>query len=266
MTDRLPPKSPAERLDYLIKTAGLLEDGESIVQGQSSITVTGGIKDSEAFGDEGVTVWVRGGTIGTLIAITALLKTSGGRTYERRCIIPYLEPVGLELAKKQCRIEADVTDDDELIAGYIIAAREFVEWATGHVLVPRAQQAWFASFEKAEIYRTPVTSIDNVTYFDADEVEQAYEEPIVRLGNPPARIYPRAGEGQWPAISPHGGVKVTWTGGYGDGEAPQQAIQAMLMLIAHWYRNREAVITGGIAANIPQGAHDLCRQIKLMRV
>jgi len=39
--------------------------------------------------------------------------------------------------------------------------------------------------------------------------------------------------------------------------APATIKQAILMLAAHWYENREAVLTGGNAYIVPFGVHDL---------
>jgi uncharacterized phiE125 gp8 family phage protein len=37
---------------------------------------------------------------------------------------------------------------------------------------------------------------------------------------------------------------VTYVAGYGPYEAPEELVQAQLLLIAHWYQNREAVAEG----------------------
>jgi uncharacterized phiE125 gp8 family phage protein len=59
-------------------------------------------------------------------------------------------------------------------------------------------------------------------------------------------------------------VTITWWGGYGeDGRSvPTQVKHAMLLLVAHWYDRREAVLTGSISKEIEFGVKsmlDSCR-------
>jgi uncharacterized phiE125 gp8 family phage protein len=54
-------------------------------------------------------------------------------------------------------------------------------------------------------------------------------------------------------------VRISGTAGYADGEAPDLD-QAALMLVAHWYQNREAVSVGNtLAVELPLGVEMLVR-------
>jgi uncharacterized phiE125 gp8 family phage protein len=265
MTDTLPPKAPPEVLDYFIDGTDLLAAGETIVEAGSTITVTGATKDSATFADTSVTVWISAGTAGTPIYLSATLRTSGGRTYQRLYVIPYGEPVTLEQAKAQCRV-IDDTSQDELIAGYITAAREFVEEQTGHVLVQRE----FTEYREdlrcrfIELLRRPV--LDDpapvITYTDTSGDEQTYDEAVFSVARYPARIYPSL-TGWWPAVSRNGTVSIAYTAGYADGEVPQRAIQAILMLVGHWFAKREtAEISTAQAMEVPFAVTSLCGQLR----
>src|SRR5262249_44390121 len=63
----------------------------------------------------------------------------------------------------------------------------------------------------------------------------------------------------WPAtFSEPGAVEIDFQAGYGDVSAvPRGAKRAMLKLIAHWYRNTEAVALGTIATVVPKGYDSL---------
>lgn len=169
------------------------------------------------------------------------------------------EPVSLELAKQQCRVVDADTDFDDLIESYIPAAREYVEKETGCILVQRTvseRRDCFGSY--VELSYRPVVSVDDVGYLDADGTAQTYADFVAQADRDPARVYPAIG-GQFPTLSAYGGVTVTYTAGFVAGEEPPSLIQAMLLLIGHWFANREAVNIGTEVPNEVQLAvESLC--------
>jgi uncharacterized phiE125 gp8 family phage protein len=169
-----------------------------------------------------------------------------------------IEPVSLERAKEHLRI-ADDDSEDALIAGYIAAAREWVENHTGHLLVRRQVVETRAGFgAHLQLYKWPVVSVDAVSYVDPAGATQAYQGAVSRIERRPARIFPAA-DGSWPSTGRNGAVTVTYTAGYEASEEPQSLIVAMLMLIASWYHVREAVNVGNITSDMPLGVEALCR-------
>lgn len=162
------------------------------------------------------------------------------------------EPVSTTLAKAHLGIEASFTTDDTLIAGYIIAARELVELMAGDVLlVPGTVTEYHDEFgDHLTLYKGPIAADAEVTiaYVDEGEAEQQYEGFVARLGRVPARLYPAA-NGTFPPLSANGGVTVTYEAGYEADAVPQRYIQAILLLTAHFYRNRMPV---SVASNLPQ--------------
>lgn len=52
---------------------------------------------------------------------------------------PGIEPVSLTEAKQQCRVDSDITADDDLITSLIVVAREWVEDYSGRALI---DQTW----------------------------------------------------------------------------------------------------------------------------
>jgi len=55
------------------------------------------------------------------------------------------------------------------------------------------------------------------------------------------------------------GFKLTDTEQFPEG-SPADVEQAILMLAAHWYENREQTITGTIIANVPFGVDEILRE------
>jgi uncharacterized phiE125 gp8 family phage protein len=186
---------------------------------------------------------------------------------------PAAEPVSLTLAKLQCRV--DFTDDDALFAGLITAARQYCEKVTKRAFF---NQTWvrtldfFPLYGRVEASRSPserntwpygtwywdkvtidlphprTVSVTSITYLDSNgEVQTlptaSYNVDTVSI---PARIAPAQGM-FWPILNNYvpGSVKITFVAGsYGDGvevnTCPMTIVQAMLLLIAHWYEHREA--------------------------
>ena len=54
-------------------------------------------------------------------------------------------------------------------------------------------------------------------------------------------------------------IEIDFVAGHGDtpSDVPQPIRQALLLLIAHWYENREPVEIGATATTIPAGVSEL---------
>lgn len=193
---------------------------------------------------------------------------------------PAGEPVTLDEAKAQCRVE--IADDDALISSLIVAARRACEnevrrsfvtqtwdltldrfpWrVVGGVLDPWAfpsDRAWLDRIAlpgSGALYlpRPKLQSVDAITYLDAVGVTQTLDPSAYRVvAGTPGLVEPAYGT-TWPAIRPaSGAVTIRFTAGYGDAAAvPEPVKLAIKMLVAHWYENREPVIVGTISAELP---------------
>ena len=105
----------------------------------------------------------------------------------------------------------------------------------------------------------PVISVDSIEYYaaDADETDTvlASSKYVVTKGRRRSRIEPAKGE-CWPTVADReDAIRITLTVGYGatDADVPGQLKRAALMIAAHWWEHREAVMAGNYAT-IPQGA------------
>lgn len=157
------------------------------------------------------------------------------------------EPVTLADAKAHARV--DVSADDALISSLIVAAREFCERCTGRTFAQRTFVQTMRHFPEygADIIvqRSPLISVQSVNYYAADGTDTLMTVATdyrVRANAMPGRISLPVTFTRWPIVSTvDDAVRIAYTAG---GSVPQIARQAMLMLIAHWYENREAVIVG----------------------
>lgn len=212
-------------------------------------------------GSQSVVFKVSGGSSGTIATITHHIVTAAGdeETEIFRLPIGFEEPVSLGEAKSQCRVYHD--DENGHFVRSISAARAYVENITGSVLVQREiieRRDDFGSY--IELHRRPVIEDSvEISYIDADGVSQDYEDFVAQTAREPARLYPEAG-GEWPALFDYGGVTVTYTAGYAAGEEPPELVQATLLLIGHWYDNREAVTVGDVSEELKLAVQSLCAQ------
>jgi uncharacterized phiE125 gp8 family phage protein len=149
--------------------------------------------------------------------------------------IEIVEPVSVELARKQCRLDDDYEDD--LILSKISAAREWVEDYTERVLAQRTMVAHFNAWGKfLELTRRPITSVDAIIY-TGSEGGASYDSGAYALGAVPLRIYP--GGAAFPTLRTGGGVMVAYTAGFDVGEVPRKYIEAILVLTGAFVANRE---------------------------
>lgn len=179
---------------------------------------------------------------------------------------PVLEPVTLAEAKVHCRI--DVDDDDALVASLISTAREHLE-QTSRPRVAMTAQRWLYVADEwptsgtIELRPYPLLSVAEVRYTDADGAETtiASTEYQVDTLSTPGRLHMLNG---WPSatLAPLNGLQIEFTAGYGeDVLSPPMALrQAVLLLVGHWYENRElALTTGAIPKELPFAVRTLFR-------
>jgi uncharacterized phiE125 gp8 family phage protein len=144
----------------------------------------------------------------------------------------------------------------------IEAAEKHLERELGRALLTQTRTAYFdcLSCRGLELPIAPVQSVTSITYVDVDQAEQTLPatDYFVRIVDGVARIVPATGK-TWPATAYiDGAVKVVFIAGYGEAaDVPADLKQAIKMLAAHLYENREATLVGQSASVIPFGIGDL---------
>lgn len=162
---------------------------------------------------------------------------------------PAVEPVTLAEAKAHLRV--DYNDEDALIGGLIAAA---VSHFDGLGVLGRAMitQTWAQSFQYTRAWERldigPFQSLLSVEYYDAGNVLQTADlaDFETRLDGDHVIVGPKI-NAAWPSIyNRPDAVKVTYVAGYGDTpeDIPASIRHAILLTLAHWYENREAVAEG----------------------
>jgi uncharacterized phiE125 gp8 family phage protein len=174
---------------------------------------------------------------------------------------PGVEPLSLDDAKNVCRVE--ITDDDTLITSLIAAARKVCEsytksqFITAHYQLvldqfPVTGNIWQFIGMPISLPMPPVQSVTSIQYLDSQGNLQTLDTSryLVDVVSQPARIAPAFFQ-PWPITRPQmSAVQVNYVAGFGDDAAdvPDVYKVAIGQLVAHWYRNREAVSEGSFSA------------------
>lgn len=189
---------------------------------------------------------------------------------------PTQEPITLAEAKANSRI--DTSDEDTLVTNLIIAAREWCEEYTGRSFAQQTWDLFLDSFpDVIDIPKPPLQSVTHVKYYDTDGVQQTLSNTVytVDTDSTTGRVYLAYGE-SWPSYQAiRKTIEVRFVAGYDDDGAsppdyaaniPQRVKQACLLLVSHWFENREDSISGTIIASIPMGVKELLYPIRLLNV
>lgn len=185
---------------------------------------------------------------------------------------PAVEPISLAQAKAHLRV--DISDDDAYITALIIAARQYAENYTKRVFIT---QTWNLLVDDFSMYRNglfflpssitpwtqelvipkaPLQSIVSINYLNTAGVSTTLDPSLytVDTSSLPGRLYPSYGQ-IWPSTQafPHA-VTIQFIAGYGLAAAvPNTIVQALLLLVSHWYENREPIVAerGVVPAELP---------------
>lgn len=174
-----------------------------------------------------------------------------------RTTAPVAAPITLSEAKAQIRV--DHNEEDVLIQHYIDAATSLLDGSAGLLGRCLVTQSWQMT---VDVLAGPVhlpfpdTVIDEAKFADGDGENMPYR--LEMCGQRPVLI-PLQGWGRSAVIS--------FTAGYGaPQDVPATLRQAILLLIAHWYDNREAVTIGAAGAALPMAVDALIAPSRLQRV
>lgn len=173
---------------------------------------------------------------------------------------PTEEPVSMEAAKLHLRtVTGDTTEDAAIIGPIITAAREYCENITGRAIARQTITALPGSWaEMSRLPRPPILQVNKLSWYGEDGTEHVI--------SPEGYVVDDTGVGL--VIPPPGPLRarqpisVEYQAGYDT--CPMLVRQAMLLLIGHWYENREAVVVGSAASvDVSMTTKALLKQYKV---
>ena len=181
--------------------------------------------------------------------------------------------VSIEDCRKHLRLDDDGDSppshpDDDLVLGYLAAAREWVEGYTGRALTPRTLELALDAFPVAGIALPwpPAVSIVSVRYADGSGGEVELDPSAYSLDDyqSPCWLLPAYGV-SWPQAAPvANAVLVRYVAGYShrlDASQPRPLPKALrnaaLLLLTDLYENREGQSPLTLK-ELPMGVKSLC--------
>lgn len=183
-----------------------------------------------------------------------------------RTVAPAVEPLSTAEAKNHLRV--DTADDDILIDALIKAARERVEDLSHRALITQTWRYSLDAWPEGDVIllpRPPLVSVSQIQYLDTagSPTTWASSNYIVDTDSEPGRVVLAYGI-SWPTetLYPSAPIQITYDAGYGaaGSNVPQHLRQAILLLVGHWYENREATVGGAIIREVPLAVESLILQ------
>ncbi len=180
--------------------------------------------------------------------------------------------VSLAEAKKRLRVDADVPDFDDEIEGMIRAATARYEKRTGRFMLPTDLEFRLSCWDDRVIPVAPIRSVDGVEYIDANgasidlPTSDWSHDTDGRTLHVAFTSAPSVGAGRWP-------IRVRFSAGYDDPEdlgddaglyADPMDRQAILMLVGHWFAQRETASETPMTS-VPGGFDDLVAERRIYR-
>jgi hypothetical protein len=196
---------------------------------------------------------------------------------------PVNEPLDLVRVKNHLRVS--YSDDDGLILGLIQAARGVVEQRLERALVTQTWNLYLDWWPVTTPYaptspdrrlerpvplgwpdgrtiwipRPNLQTVNFVKYWAPDQTQNTLPSSSywVAPGVPGRIVLNRSAA--WPALDIRPGVVwIQFICGYGTADqVPESIKSAMLLMIGNWYLNRESVVIGTIAVDLPSGVEAL---------
>lgn len=178
---------------------------------------------------------------------------------------PSVEPITLAETREHLNLTAAGSPathaDDDLLNNLIAAARELVDGRDGFLGRALISQTWDLKLDRLRepitVPLPPLQSISSITYTDTDGNAQTLastEYQVTGVGGFGKGKVVEAYGKSWPSTRniPEA-VTVTFVAGYGAAAAnvPEPIRTALKILVATWYENREALVTGTIATQLP---------------
>ena len=165
-------------------------------------------------------------------------------------------------------LKVDVSTDDTLIDNLVAAATESCQIYTNQYFIDTVVTQYSDNWnELYTLYKSPVDSITHVKYYDSDDTQQtlASSNYILDDVSKPARIG-LAVDATLPNLSDRiNAVEVKYTVGYGTAstDVPEGIRTAIILTVGNWYENRQSVITGRTATELPLSSQYLLDQYKI---
>lgn len=182
---------------------------------------------------------------------------------------PATTAISLAEAKAFLRVDSDYDDDDAYITSLIGVATNVVEQFTRRRLITQTYNIYYDEFPPfMDLQVGNVASVTHVKYYDTDNTLQTLDtsQYDVDIRVKPGRIY-QAEDGNFPnTYERANSVEVEFVVGSAASDVEDAIKQAMYIVIGRYYENRQDVVTGTIASELPLMVDHLLTPYRLLEL
>jgi len=177
----------------------------------------------------------------------------------------------LTTAEAKTHLKVDTSADDTYIDNLISAATESAQIFTNryfiNTTITQHGDTWS---DISTLFKSKVSSITHIKYFDSDNSEQTLATSvwISDINHQPARIGLKPSQ-SFPSLADRiNAVNCKYVVGYGSAasDVPEGIREAVLLIVGNWYENRQEVVVGRIATELPKSAQYLLEQYKIQTI
>jgi len=177
--------------------------------------------------------------------------------------------ISLSEAKAFLRIDSDYDDDNTYITSLINVATQVVEEFTRRRLMTQTYNLFYDEFPPyIDLQVGDVASVTHIKYYDADNTLQtlATDQYDVDTKVRPGRIY-ESEDGDFPnTYERPNAVEVEFIVGGTASDVPAPIVQAIYIIVGRYYENRQDVVTGTIASELPLMVDHLLTPYRLLEL
>jgi len=174
----------------------------------------------------------------------------------------------LTLTEAKTHLKVDTTADDTFITNLIRSATSSAQEYTNRFFIQTTIQQYGDKWDDiSNLFKSPVASVTHIKYVDTSGSLQTLSTDVYFVDdvNKPARIGLKPNQSFPDIIDRLNAIYVEYVVGIaaGSDEVDEGIRQALLLTIGNWYQNRQAVVTGTIATELPMNAKFLLDQYKI---
>ena len=180
---------------------------------------------------------------------------------------PALPDNWLPKVKHQVRLEVDEYYDDSYLIDLLKMAYHYIVERADITMLPTRyrmtiQQFPVSTYVAIRLPRPSLISVESIKYVDCNGQEQTMDPADYRVGLAFGQVALTRNLDFWPQVQPGipDAVTVEYTAGKGEEQVPQ-FMQALRLLVGHWYRHREDTLEVRLE-KIPHGVDTLIEQMR----
>ena len=177
----------------------------------------------------------------------------------------------LTTAEAKTHLKVDTDADDTYIDNLVSAATESAQIFTNRYFINTTITQYGDTWsDMATLFKSQVNTITHIKYYDSDNSEQTLATSVYLsdIIHQPARIALKPNQ-SFPDLADRiSAIECQYIVGYGGvaSKVPQGIREAVLLIVGNWYENRQEVVVGRIATELPKSAQYLLEQFKIQTV